>query len=816
MNQDTGQGDAPGGTGPYLSLVVTARNDDHGGNLLARMQAFTTGWIEQAGRHGIPSELIIVEWNPPPDRPRLAEALALPADPGPCEVRFIEVPPELHNTYAHAGALPLYQMIAKNAGIRRARGRFVLATNIDILFSDELAAYLAERKLDPGRMYRIDRHDVESAVSAEPAIEQKLAYCRAHLIRVNAREGTFRVSPEGHPVLSPGDIAPPDSGILFGKGWLPVERYTAQEPFRWAGQKAVLTITGAPEPVSALVVELEPGPGTGGEPLDLEILGDGGETLGRVTVDRRSRLRLPLTSPLPKQLRFEVHKGGLPAERDPRILNFRVFQMGWERTQPRRGARAPSVLPVRRMNRVAELWFALQHVIDRLAKGGRLVPLMVPVSPRLRRMLKFYVEWRGFAGMARNVAPYLKRRSSFQRRMPPGSDIFPGESGLVPGAGWKKLDDYRGEWFREVQGSAELIVPAWAPDHRELGLQVQASKAWSLRRLELVLRDEAGKTLGDVCVAGLTFARLAVPPRADRTRVLRLEFRDPDAATENGEPEVRVFWCGWAGSSRAPAPKQHLALPWGAGWRWEAATGAMAAVGGPAEVVVRLPGMSARPLFLDVETADAADFEVRDSGGAVLAAFAHSGGREIHAVNLALEPGRSHVLGLAASTPFRAYGCGWNEKPGATAPVCLHTNGCGDFTLLARERWSDLRGYPEFDLFSMNLDSVLCNAAHYGGAQEEVLEEPMRIYHIEHGTGSGWTPEGQARLFERIAAKGLSFLANEDVLAWGAQMSRLESPMIFNHENWGLADFELKETTLPNHKIEVRGLGTALGYDLKS
>ncbi len=36
------------GRGPYLSLVVTARNDDHGGNLLGRMQAFVGGWIAQA------------------------------------------------------------------------------------------------------------------------------------------------------------------------------------------------------------------------------------------------------------------------------------------------------------------------------------------------------------------------------------------------------------------------------------------------------------------------------------------------------------------------------------------------------------------------------------------------------------------------------------------------------------------------------------------------------------------------------------------------------------------------------------------------
>ena len=109
---------------PYLSLVVAMRNDDHGGNPLGRMQAFINGWIGQSRIHRIPSELIVVEWNPPPDRPRLAEVLSGRTDLGCCEVRFIEVPDELHRRFAHADALALYQMIAKNVG-HPARARKV-------------------------------------------------------------------------------------------------------------------------------------------------------------------------------------------------------------------------------------------------------------------------------------------------------------------------------------------------------------------------------------------------------------------------------------------------------------------------------------------------------------------------------------------------------------------------------------------------------------------------------------------------------------------------------------------------------------------
>jgi len=766
----------PGPADPYLSLVVTARNDDHGGNLLGRMQAFVNGWIGQASRYGIPSELIIVEWNPPPDRPRLAEVLQWPQQFGPCWVRFFEVPAELHNRLAHASALPLYQMIAKNVGIRRARGRFVLVTNIDILFSSELAAFLAGQKLNCGKMYRMDRHDAMSGVPVDAPVEEMLDYCRTHLIRLNVREGTYNVSPDGRPVLAPGDIAATDSGLLFGKGWLPMERYTQQEPFRWAGQNAELLLEKPPAGAAALVIELEPGPGTGNTALDLEVISETQEVLAHVTVDRRSRLRLPLTAPFPARIWFHVHGGGLPTERDPRVMNFRAFRFDWESRS--RGGSA-SLTPLGGRNFVVAAWFALQHVIDRLAKGGRLVRLTVPVSPRLRRHLKSYIEWRGFVGMAKNLIPYWRRRMKFRAEAGPGEDIFPANSGLSPGAGWKPLDDYRGESFRIANDGAEVIVSAGAPVAPELGLQVESTSP-----LELRLLDSMGKPLGPVQVNGLQFVRFPVLATPGRTQILRLA----------ADGQLKVYWCGWIGSRKDHSPAT-LTQPWGAGWRWDPKAGAMRA-SGRAELVVRTPDRANQPLFIDLESPETLDFELKDARERVILAF-RATGRAVHRLDVTLDPGRTYVLEIAASGSFLAHGCGWSETPASNAPGFVHTNACGDFTLMAREHWFDLRGYPEFDMFSMNLDSLLCVAAHHGGAREEMLEDPMRIYHIEHGSGSGWTPEGQAKLFDRIAALGLSFVDNEDVLVWAAQMAKLNAPMIFNHEDWGMAGVELKETVLP-------------------
>ena len=66
---------------PYLSVVATARNDDHGANLLRRVQTFLNALIAQTERRKLPLELVLVDWNPPAGRPPLAEVLQWGAAP---------------------------------------------------------------------------------------------------------------------------------------------------------------------------------------------------------------------------------------------------------------------------------------------------------------------------------------------------------------------------------------------------------------------------------------------------------------------------------------------------------------------------------------------------------------------------------------------------------------------------------------------------------------------------------------------------------------------------------------------------------------
>jgi len=626
---------------PYVSLVVTARNDDHGGDLLTRMQAFTDGWIEQCNRFSLNSELVIVDWNQVEQRPPLAEALRWPAGNRHCTVRVITVSQSVHKRYRHADALGLYQMIAKNVGIRRARGEFILATNVDILFSNELVEKLAKRDLSKTKMYRIDRYDAMGEIPLNAGIQEKLSWCASHLLRLNAREGTFLLSASGERVPADRDIAARDSGISLEANWFPPEIYEGA-PYRWVGTEAALRLRATNgNGHEQLSLDLEPGASTGYGPFLLVVVDEQGKRVAERYVHRRQVVRVPTGMEAGQEKRFTLHVvgGGQPVDDDPRLLNMRVLGVGWR---------------------------------NRLASNG--IGNMGRWKWWLRRA---YRRWKGVEKTPQ--AP--KERQLAEER-----------TGLTYGAGW-------GDWERIGQGYGRWI-------RGEAELTLSSETGWGMLQLDI----EQG----------------------------------PDAVGEN----VRFVVCDEEGDKQGAALlKGRQSFVWKAG-------GA---------------GRTARTLRVRGE---------RVGGGRALA-------------------GERLVLMHTLSWRSGANSCGDAGQLQAIKQnkgvVHLHTNGCGDFTLLAREAWFDLRGYPEFDAFSMNVDSVICWAAHHAGYQEEMFEDPMRIYHIEHGVGSGWTPEGEAKLYERIASKGIPWLDYPGVISWARDMNRFHSPFIFNLDNWGLAEDEFEE-----------------------
>lgn len=192
---------------PYLSLVACSRNDNHGGDMYKRMNIFVRGLIHQTRKYKLPVELIMVEWNPPEDKPLLHEILPKPEAGDPLVIRYIVVSKTLHETFEYHHLMPLFQMIAKNVGIRRATADYVLCTNVDLLFSDLMFEWLAGRPLEPDSFYRANRCDVPKDIKEDQSIPDMLAYCEANILKRAGKNALF-------PHFSN------TTGVLFRQKWL--------------------------------------------------------------------------------------------------------------------------------------------------------------------------------------------------------------------------------------------------------------------------------------------------------------------------------------------------------------------------------------------------------------------------------------------------------------------------------------------------------------------------------------------------------------------------------------------------------------------
>jgi hypothetical protein len=155
------------------------------------MQWFVDGLAWNADRLGASVELVLVEWNPPRDRPPLRDVLRWPSSKSALSVRLLTVPAVEHKRLLPDGGIPMMQMIAKNVGVRRALGHNVLATNIDILLAPELFDIAATVDAE-GTVWRADRNDVEFPFSDDVVtVEQALESCRSHPIRYERRDGIY-------------------------------------------------------------------------------------------------------------------------------------------------------------------------------------------------------------------------------------------------------------------------------------------------------------------------------------------------------------------------------------------------------------------------------------------------------------------------------------------------------------------------------------------------------------------------------------------------------------------------------------------------
>ena len=147
-------------TAPSVSIVVTARHDNYGGDVSERILKPLEFNASRLSERGIAYEVILVEWDPIPGRPYLLDRLAthLP-EIAARTIRRIIVAPEYQAALTQ-NPRPFYlEYLAKNVGIRRAAAPFVLVSNVDILLGRTVVNTLAQEGL--GTIYRAPRYDIK-------------------------------------------------------------------------------------------------------------------------------------------------------------------------------------------------------------------------------------------------------------------------------------------------------------------------------------------------------------------------------------------------------------------------------------------------------------------------------------------------------------------------------------------------------------------------------------------------------------------------------------------------------------------------------
>jgi hypothetical protein len=153
---------------PYLTIIITGRNDDFGGDFNRRLFRALEFNHRHLNERGVSHEFVLVEWRPLAGKPLLAEVLA---------DRYPELVPhtlmsfvadiEYHEAYSLNPKLQFQEFIAKNIGIRRCRGQYILTTNTDIYLSRGVLDLLERRALEPRVLYRCRRIDLKSDVDFE-------------------------------------------------------------------------------------------------------------------------------------------------------------------------------------------------------------------------------------------------------------------------------------------------------------------------------------------------------------------------------------------------------------------------------------------------------------------------------------------------------------------------------------------------------------------------------------------------------------------------------------------------------------------------
>ena len=162
---------------PYLSIVVTGRNDNYSSTFQTRAQNFLNALNYSSFLCPLANfEVVFVDYGTSENQKLLAQILDI-GNSIKGKVRYIIVNPKIHQEICKIfkKCSPFYEFVAKNIGIKRSNGEMVLTTNADNLFSTELMEIVASHQLNPYIVYTGTRWNTDNSLLATEGITiQKL------------------------------------------------------------------------------------------------------------------------------------------------------------------------------------------------------------------------------------------------------------------------------------------------------------------------------------------------------------------------------------------------------------------------------------------------------------------------------------------------------------------------------------------------------------------------------------------------------------------------------------------------------------------
>jgi hypothetical protein len=241
---------------PFLTIVLAGRADNYHGDPMKRACLGLRSIAMNANRMRIPTEVIFVDYNPPPGSSAADTLLPCIQDVPRVQLflifRVIVVPLWMLRVSAAISAdgplLPFNEYVAKNVGIRRASGSYVLVSNPEIILPSALWSQFAKH---PRSFFRSDLLVSSDRRDSWANVEQPL-FTSVNKLEEQLAAGVRVVWSH---LQENGDTLPrgSDRGLAPGAYFAALKHALARCPWqdadiRWQGNGSMLaaTFTGVP------------------------------------------------------------------------------------------------------------------------------------------------------------------------------------------------------------------------------------------------------------------------------------------------------------------------------------------------------------------------------------------------------------------------------------------------------------------------------------------------------------------------------------------------------------------------------------------